>query len=246
VNGAQAAAGSARGRLARFRAIGPAWFRVAGLLGLDDRFARETVYAHLLDEALAAAKLDVRLFPAKRAGNHSLLYLVCRIIDAFGPASVLELGAGETTKLLAAFARGGRTRALTLESDPDWARRGGRAAGTDVAATPLVDRTVRGHAARAYDPGATADRRFDMVIVDGPAGARRRSRWGALEVLDRHLNGEFVVVFDDVHRRGEVDTVLEAWRLFDEKGIAVRAGLTRAAKWQLVMATGRFAGAAWL
>lgn len=237
---------SARRRLAAFRTLGPAWFHLCGLLGLDDRHAREGVYAHLLDRALAAAKLDVRLFPAKRAGNHSLLYLVCRIVDTFAPGAVLELGAGETTRLLAAFQRASHTHVVTLESDPEWARRVARAAGTEVTASPLVERVVRGHGTRGYDPGAIEGRRFEMVVVDGPVGERTRSRWGTLEVLDRHLADEFVVVFDDVHRKGEIDTVLEAWRLFGEKGIEVEAGLTRAAKWQLVMATGRFAGAAWM
>jgi len=238
--------GPALERLARFRFLGPAWFRLGGLLGLDDRYAREAVYAHLLDQALAAAKLDVRLFPAKRAGNHSLLYLVCRIVDTFAPGAVLELGAGETTKLLAGFQRASRTALVTLESDPDWARRVARVAGAEVTRSPLVERVVRGHATRGYDPGAIEGRRFEMVVVDGPAGERRRSRWGVLDVLDRNLAEEFVVVFDDVHRLGEIDTVLEAWRLFGEKGIEVEAGLTRAAKWQLVMAAGRFAGAAWM
>jgi hypothetical protein len=237
---------SARGRLSAFRNLGPAWFHLCGLLGLDDRYAREAVYARLLDQALAGAKLDLRLFPAKRAGNHSLLYLVCRIVDAFAPKAVLELGAGETTKLLAAFERGARIDTVTLENDPHWARQVGRTAGTEVTASPLVERVIRGHPARGYDLGPIRDRRFDMVVVDGPVGERRRSRWVALEVLDRHLADEFVVVFDDVHRRGEIDTVLEAWRLFREKGIEIEAGLTRAAKWQLVMATGRFAGAAWM
>src|SRR3546814_16016062 len=48
---------------------------------------------------------------------------------------------------------------------------------------------------------------------DGPQGSARNSRWGALEILERSLADEFIVIFDDAERRGEQEPAMEFQRM---------------------------------
>jgi predicted O-methyltransferase YrrM len=167
----------------------------------------ELFYQQLFDTAVARSGLAVPpLYPVGSAANAGLLYVLFRLLEAFPGCGVLELGAGQSTLLLDALARAGRVGSLlTLEHDPAWAARLGTRVAHEVRHAPLRSATVEGVAADQYD--TALDRRFDVVLVDGPVGTPRRSRWGALELLQAHLADEFVVIFDDAERPGERDTI---------------------------------------
>jgi predicted O-methyltransferase YrrM len=167
----------------------------------------ELFYQQLFDAAVARSGLAVPpLYPVGNAANAGLLYVIFRLLEEFRGLDVLELGAGQSTLLLDALARAGRLGSLlTLEHDPAWAARLGAKVAHEVRHAPLRSATVEGFAADQYD--ADLHRRFDLVLVDGPVGTARRSRWGALGLLQAHLADEFVVVFDDAERPGERETI---------------------------------------
>ena len=71
----------------------------------------------------------------------------------------------------------------------------------------FCEREIHGHREPAFD--VELDGTFDVVLVDSPHGRPRRSRWAALELLDRRLADEFLVIFDDAQRQGEMETVTE-------------------------------------
>ena len=148
------------------------------------------------------------LFPVGSAANAGLLYVLFRLADEFRGRAWLELGAGQSTLLLDALARAGRIAgALTLEHDAEWADRLQEQVTHAVQHAPLRPASVVGVTTLGYT--ATLDRRFDIVVVDGPIGTPRHSRWGALELLREHLADDFVVAFDDAERPGERDTIVK-------------------------------------
>jgi len=148
------------------------------------------------------------LYPVGGAANYGLLYLLTRIVMEDRVGSVLEAGAGQSTLLLNALARHrGDMRVVTLEHDSGWADRMRSLSGGDVRQAPLAEREVEGARVHTYDHDLSAAERFDLVLVDGPNGTTRRSRWGCLELLAANLADEFIVIFDDAHRAGEQDTV---------------------------------------
>jgi predicted O-methyltransferase YrrM len=167
----------------------------------------EIHYLMLFEQAVARSGIPVPpLYPIGSAANASLLYLLFRLAGDFPALNVLELGAGQSTRLLAALHAAGRLRSvLTLEHDAQWADSVGAAVGHEVRHSPLRPATIDGIATEAYS--AMLERRYDCVVVDGPPGGGRHSRWGVLEVLAHHLEPEFIVVFDDADRRGEWDTI---------------------------------------
>ena len=76
-----------------------------------------------------------------------------------------------------------------------------------------------------------------MLLVDGPRGRRRHSRRAALEFIEGRLGDEFVIVFDDAERRGELDTIAEALKLLDARGTDYSTTLVRSVNSQFVIAT---------
>ena len=169
--------------------------------------AAELFYQQVFDSAAARSGLAVPpLYPVGSAANAGLLYAIFRLAEEFPGLDWLELGAGQSTLLLDALARAGRvSAALTLEHDAQWAGRSGARVSHEVRVAPLRQADIFGLAAQTYD--FEPQRRFDVALVDGPIGTPRRSRWGALKILEAGLGDEFIVVFDDAERPGERDTI---------------------------------------
>jgi hypothetical protein len=169
--------------------------------------ASELFYLQLFDSAVARSGIAVKpLYPVGSAANAGLLYAVFRLAEEFPGLAWLELGAGQSTILIDALVDAGRIgTALTLEHDPGWAARIGTRVDHEVEAAPLRRAEVQGIAAETYY--VTPARRYDVVLVDGPIGTPRRSRWGALKLLETALADDFIVIFDDAERPGERETI---------------------------------------
>jgi hypothetical protein len=188
-------------------------------------------------------------YPVGSAANASLLYVVARAVSSLPITAVCELGCGQTTRLFDALAVGRpHLRVTSLEEDEFWAREIGSQIQARTQITilrrTLTEQMVRGRAKTFYDiRNALEGRTFDFLLVDGPAGERRHSRWGSLSLIDQHLGPEFLIVFDDAERAGERDTYLEAQSLLRQKGIRFYTALVQGRKSQFVMASAGMRGA---
>jgi 16S rRNA G966 N2-methylase RsmD len=163
----------------------------------------ELLYQIMFYEAARALELKLPpLYPVRGAANYSLLYVLLRALST-RQVRVLEIGAGQSSLLINALGRD----AVTVEPDAQWASWIGERVAHPVVHAPMAVKTIHGRQEPGFD--VTLRGRFDVVLVDSPHGARRRSRWSALELLDRHLADEFLVIFDDAQRTGEMDTASE-------------------------------------
>jgi hypothetical protein len=162
---------------------------------------QELLFQNLLHQNAEAAGIKLRgIYPVGGAANYSLLYLVFRSLSELPVSSVLDIGAGQTSMLLSAMADAFPHKALTLESNDQWVKIVGPKIRHELLVSELgVDGEYREQPAEKYD----------MVIVDGPAGTMRNSRKSSLATLQKCLAEEFLVIFDDAERRGEQDTILD-------------------------------------
>jgi len=218
------------------RRLGPA-LRVFGVHARKELFF-QTLFYH----AAAAAGLTLPvLYPVQSAATYSLLYAILRAVTDLPVRSVLDIGAGESTLLLNALAqRDPGLRITTLETDRSWAERVGSKVRHAIHHVPLERKLINGRETMGYaDLGVLAGQRFDLVLVDGPPGAKRNSRWAALEVLSKCLGEEFLVIFDDAERQGETDTILE----FVQHTSGVNCHSIRSIKSQFLVFTPRFGSA---
>ena len=201
----------------------------------------EAIYRDLFLRELALLGEEDRFFPTGGAANYSLLYLILRIGAEFRPASVLDIGAGQSTLLWAMLQRRGLVgEVLTLEDDVEWGVRVAAQVTHEVLVSPLRAVRVDGRATMTYDwAAARAGRRFDVIVCDGPRGTPRHSRSGILSMLD-DLPADFAVVFDDAGGDGEQDTIAQVHARLQAAKVDYAVGVLRAAKSQAVFAAGRF------
>ena len=204
---------------------------------------REVVYQNIVHRELARLGIDRPLYAVGGAANYSYLYLLLRVCTELPVQRVLELGVGQSTLLLDALAERQGFEVLGLEHDADWAERIGRqCTRARVLEAPLHAAEVEGHRCRTYR-APEVDGRFDLVLVDGPRGSRRRSRWGALEWIAQRRAEDFLLIFDDAERGGELDTIEACLKLLDRQGQAYAVWRVRGAKSQFLIAAGRMQAA---
>lgn len=201
--------------------------------------SRELLYERLFSNALPRLGIDNRYFPVRSAANFSLLYLILRVVSELPVRRVLELGCGQTTLLFDDLARMRALDITTVEHDAAWAARMQGRVRHAIRQASLVEREVLGRSCQTYalDPAALGAP-MDFIVVDGPLGRKRCSRWGSLEYLDPLLGTDFVLLFDDAERRGEQDTIEAALRHLRARGLDIACAVTRSLKSQVLIAAG--------
>lgn len=209
-------------------------------------YQREIIFQNMFLDAARLNKIETPIYGTKVAANYSLLYALQRIICELTPATILDVGAGQSTLLINALAKTCNFHAVTLENDEKWRGIIAKQVSHEVKLASLEEKTIRGHTTRTYDLDKLKDDKFQLVLIDGPSGTKRKARWGSLEIFERHLADQFVIIFDDVNRYGEMETVLEAIAYFNESRIDIGVGFNAGIKSQAVLATRDFIGAIYL
>lgn len=211
----------------------------------------EPVYQALLQRDLEALGLADEYYPVGGAANHGLLYLILRCFNDLELGNVLELGAGQTSRLIDRLNRRfPRPRQVfTLEHDAFWAARIQEQVQHPVLRGELRCERIRGHKAYCYDwTLLPAEASFELLVIDGPVAADRGleyARLGALEVLPRLAARGFVVIVDDAERAGERLLGREIAAALTEQGRSFKMNEILAAKRQIVIAGGAHLAAAY-
>lgn len=162
------------------------------------------------------------------AASASLMLLLFKCLQLCRPRKILELGSGQTTKMLGNYFRDNPgTYILTLEQDKQW---------TEILG-PYISYNGRCHDYRFSQLGTkkficggadvevstqwfqdvkdVQSHKFNLILVDGPNGADMYSRSGILEYLPEILDNTFVIIFDDAERYGEITTIRLLRKLLD-------------------------------
>ena len=203
-------------------------------------YGQELLYERLFSNALSRFGLQNRYYPAGGAATFSLLYLLLRTVTELPVRRVVELGCGQSSLLLDALRQLRPIEITTLEHDRGWAQRIQQQVSYRIVRADLVERVVRGAGTLVYDSDAGLGPAPDLLLVDGPQQRSRRSRWGMLQWVENGLGEDFLILFDDAERRGEIDTIEETLGLLREQGQVFRTRFYYSVKWQFVIAGGKF------
>lgn len=199
--------------------------------------AQDLLYAQMVETAVSKMKLDTPPFyPIGGAANYSLLYVLLRANTELPVGNVIELGIGQSTLLLDALGAAG----VSVEHDEKWVEiLQSKVSRRKIAHAPLTRASVHGRDTQVYsiEPGMKAN----LVLIDGPQGKPRFSRWGALKLLDEVLEDDFLVIVDDVDRRGEQDLALEIMKTRDNVKVHFVSGRSS----QCLIFTPGFGAANW-
>ena len=185
------------------------------------RYASEAVWGELFNQVSKDSSWlkDTRLAAGRWAVGYQYCYVVYRILNERNPKNILELGLGQSTKLISQYAAAfPEVRHQVVEHDPVWidffSKNYNVPENTEMV---LLDREfIRYKEAdhvRVFKGFAEAFRgqKFDFISIDAPLGVdmKEYSRIDVLRILPGCLADSFIIIVDDAERSGEERTINE-------------------------------------
>jgi predicted O-methyltransferase YrrM len=207
---------------------------------------RESIYqGSYLDLARRIDWLDTipLASPSGGTANFSFLYTLLSILSDQGPSSILEIGAGQSTILLAQYARRWGRALTVVDHEKYWLQTVTEfPAGCSFIHAPLTPMSVKNRTILWYDCDAPAST-FDLLLIDGPPASTRALRYhrlGILRWLPKILQSEFLIIADDASRPGERVLVRHIDAVLRQHGIAFQTRDIWGASTQTLFVTDTF------
>ena len=146
--------------------------------------------------------------PGRWAVGYPFLYVLYRILDEVNPRNILELGLGQSTKMISQYADHFLSAAhIIVEHDAEWGRffQSGfpLSVNSQLLMLPCKKELIRQVRTNLYDGFEVyfKDKSFDLLVIDGPITLEETthslSRIDILPLLPQLLAKEFVLLFDD-------------------------------------------------
>lgn len=204
-------------------------------LNKTQSIAAESVWAHIFKDASHNSHWlkDKTFYPGRWAIGYPAMYVLYRVLNEAKPKSILELGLGQSTRMIAQYAKAiPNVHHTVVENNPSW---------IDFfsADFPLSDATrilkldwvmkpyKEVEKVRVFDhfKETFTGNKFDLIFIDAPLGGDMKvySRIDILSILPECLEEDFVIILDDYNRSGEKGTIKEILTCFDANKIAYKA-----------------------
>ena len=185
------------------------------------RHASEAVWAQIFNNTISESLWlkDKTFSPGRWAVGYPYLYVMYRVLNETRPKRILELGLGQSTRMIAQYAAAFQdVEHIVVEHDPEWVEffcndfplpKNTRVVMLEREMVPYKDADV----VRVFKgfKETFQGQKFDFISVDAPLGAdmKQYSRIDVLNLIPDGLNENFVIMVDDCNRVGETNTVKE-------------------------------------
>lgn len=143
------------------------------------------------------------------SADPAFLSILIRVLTENEIHSVIEFGAGQTTRALSSWSDEMSAEVFTIDHDQEWVER--LRSSITSSKHHVIHAPLRtGPLGLWYDLAAFKERfpdvRADLIIVDGPLGTRRNSRAGIVHEFANLSRSECVVLWDDLNRLGDLES----------------------------------------
>lgn len=190
-------------------------------LAEQKRLANETLWAQVFGSTIASSSWlrDPSFSPGRWAVGYPYLYVMYRILNEIRPMRILELGMGQSTRMISQYAREfPGVEHIVVEHDDKWIEffsRGFKLA--DCTRVLQLDWDYvpfnGAEGVRVYGGfvEALAGSQFDFISIDGPLGGDMETyaRIDVLQLLPECVSSSFAIMIDDCERSGELNTMYE-------------------------------------
>lgn len=199
--------------------------------------AKENYWANVFNTATKESvwMQGLQLNVGRWAAGFSLFYVLFRIFDEIQPQNILEMGMGESTKMIEHYKQKHNPNAVcfTVEHDKEWIKLKqdhGISNLVSIIQPELENIEINNKKTLQYKnlPALLLplNRKFDLILIDGPFGQTNYSRFNIIEIVKNNLLAtEFIVIMDDYNRRGEQETISELKSEFARKNIKYWEGI---------------------
>ena len=223
--------------------------RADGLLVDQKRVSDEILWAEVLGSTMAGSEWlhDQSLSPGRWAVGYPYLYVLYRVLNEMRPQGILDLGAGQSTRMIAQYVRSHHAaKHVVVEHDEEWLSFFGRSIElsdrTEVLRLPIDVMSFMDDDEVTHYQGFSQSlegRKFDLISIDGPFGgqAKKYSRIDTIGILPDCLEKSFVILIDDFDRRPEQNTVQLVKKRLDEELISYSVGVYSGQKKVCVIAS---------
>ena len=199
-------------------------------LTLLGRVGEENIWANVFHDVIKdSVWLQNKAFaPGRWAAGYQMLYVMYRIMDSVKPKKILELGLGQTTRMISQYSGYYNAEHQVVEHDPKWIEFFATTYEVPdnvkfVNLDTVVDKYLDDEAVIMYQgfEEQFKNQKFDFICVDAPLGGKaiKYARVDILKILPECLEKDFVILIDDTERIGEINTIKLIQNLFNENGI---------------------------
>ncbi len=166
--------------------------------------------------------LNSGISPGRWAVGFQYCYIMYRVLDEMQPDMILELGTGQTTKMICDYLLWNKDDAhIAVEQDPDWVPYLEKIADTDrseilIMPVELKHETINGKKVRVtrydgfkeklLDAGKKYNRKYDFVSIDGPSTVVGQTgnvsaRRDIMEIIPEYIADDFTIMLDDIDKK---------------------------------------------
>ena len=175
---------------------------------------------------------DKAFAPGRWALGYPALYALYRILNEAKPKRILELGLGQSTRMIGQYAVAFEgVEHTVVEHDPEWIdffqkdfALSDRSRIVQLDKENVQYKDAKDVCAFACFADTFANQKFDFICVDAPFGSEGYSRIDVLKLLPDCLTEDFIILFDDTNRGGEMHTLEEIATVLKKAGIAHHLG----------------------
>ena len=208
----------------------------------NTKTTNELVWAQVFNNSIENSSwlLDKSFSPGRWAMGYLELYLLYRVLNEFRPLSILELGLGQSTKMIVQYIKANPdAHHCVVEHDAQWIQfyennnsipENTTIYQLDREMVPYKD----AQEVRVFSKFKETfeEKSFDFIVIDAPLGGdmKQYSRIDVLSILPKSLKKSFVIILDDAERSGELHAANEITNVLTEEGYKFRTVTYRGEK----------------
>lgn len=209
------------------------------MVWIVERRVRDNEWATVFNNTITGSEWlhRVSLSPGRCALAYPGLYALYRSLDEFRPKKILEMGLGQSTRVISAYSKYFDAGHYIVEHDETWIQffldKYGKGEKTEIVCLNRREEIYQGRWIQTKTPIKFYEgfkekfqgEKFDFVFIDGPQGSQEVSRVDFTELLPEALEESFVIMIDDSERHGESATINVICNILQNAGISILIGV---------------------
>lgn len=189
------------------------------VLGGKINMLEELYWANIYNSTIADSSWlkNKSVSPGRWAVGYNYLYVLYRVLNDVKPKNIMEMGLGQSTKIITQYAEAFAANHVVLEQNKEWIKffKEGFSElsnNTAIEYRAIVQQLFAGDNVPVYENLADKLRhegvKYNLFSIDGPcADGAKFSRIDVLKFLPNYLADDFVMLFDDCGRAVQLATV---------------------------------------